>query len=182
MEKLIRCFIAIDFPKDIMNEIERVQKELGKKKIWQGKLTERTNLHLTLKFLGEIPESKLEEVKKKLAEIKIPQFHSYLGNLGVFTPSFIKIVWIHVISKEILELQKLVDEKLKDIFKPESRFMSHLTIARIKKVKDNKLFLEELGKIKAQNMRFKVDDFVLVKSELTEKGPIYTDLERFSLN
>lgn len=179
--KPVRCFIALDFTRDFRDEVERVQQELSKKKVWQGKLTERENLHLTLKFLGEIPEDKVEEVRKKLREIKMKKFDCYLGNLGVFTPSFIKIVWVHIIGKEVLELQKLIDEKLSDLFPKEKRFMSHLTVARVKIVKDNKLFLEELGKIKTQNLKFPVREFYLLKSELTEKGPIYSEIEKFSL-
>ncbi|MFH1711460.1 MAG: RNA 2',3'-cyclic phosphodiesterase [Nanoarchaeota archaeon] len=177
----MRCFIALDFTRDFRDEIERVQQELEKKKGWQGKLTERENLHLTLKFLGEIEDEKVEEVQKKLREIKMPDFSCYLGNLGVFTPSLIKIVWVHIIGKEVLELQKKIDEKLKDLFEPEKRFMSHLTIARVKFVKDKKILLGELGKIKTQNLKFPVREFYLMKSELTEKGPIYEELEKFSL-
>jgi len=181
----MRCFIALDFTRDFRDEIERVQKEL--EKLNQGsatpiiKLTERENLHLTLKFLGEIDNEKVGEVRKKLREVKTGDFSCYLGNLGVFTPTQIKIVWAHIIGKEILELQKKIDEKLKDLFVPEKRFMSHLTIARVKLVKDKKVFLEELGKIKTQNLKFPVRDFYLMKSELTEKGPIYEEIEKFSL-
>lgn len=177
----MRCFIALDFTRDFRDEIERVQEQLAGKKVWQGKLTERENLHLTLKFLGEIEENKVEEVKKRLREIKMKKFDCYIGNLGVFTPSFIKIVWAHIIGKEILELQKLIDEKLADLFPKEKRFMSHLTIARVKIVKDNKLFLEELGKIKTQNLKLPVREFYLMSSELTEKGPIYSEVEKFSM-
>ena len=177
----MRCFIALDFTRDFRDEIERVQKELEKKKVWGGKITERENLHLTLKFLGEIEESKAGEVRKKLREVKMKDFSCYLGNLGVFTPSQIKIVWAHIIGKEILELQKKIDDSLKDLFAPEKRFMSHLTIARVKLVKDKKLFLEDIGKIKTQNLKFPVREFYLMKSELTEKGPIYEEIEKFPL-
>ena len=178
---MTRCFIALDFTREFRDEIERVQQELWKKKTWQGKLTERENLHLTLKFLGEIPEERVEDVRKRLREIKTPKFSCYLGNLGVFTPLFVKIVWVHIIGKEVLELQKMIDEKLADLFPKERRFMSHLTIARVKIVKDNKLFLEELGKIKTRNLKLPVREFYLFSSELTEKGPIYSEIEKFSL-
>jgi len=51
--KLIRAFIAIDFPDEVVKEIARVQEVLGKRQ-FTGKMTEPENLHLTLKFLGEI--------------------------------------------------------------------------------------------------------------------------------
>lgn len=181
MENLTRCFIAIDFNKKVEDDVENIQKILLNKKIFHGKLTEKNNLHLTLKFLGEIDETKLEEVKKRLREIKFNKFKAYLGEIGFFSPSRVKIVWIHILSKQILELQKLIDEKLNNLFKKEERFMSHLTIARVKNIKDKKLFINEIKKIKTSNLEFDVNSFFLVKSELSEKGPIYTDIEKFPL-
>lgn len=183
--KVVRCFIAIDFPREIMDEIARVQEELGK--LNQGsaapimKLTEKENLHLTMKFLGEIEEEKIDEIRKKLREIKFQKFKCFLGELGVFSKSFIRIVWIHILGKEIEEMQKAVDEKLSSLFEKEERFMSHLTIARIKFVKDRKLFLEEIKKITVKKLEFPVSEFYLVKSELKPEGPVYTEIEKFSL-
>lgn len=182
-EPNVRCFIAINFPKEIKKEIERAQKEVELRKVlWGGKLTEPENLHLTLKFLGEIPESRVEEVRKRLRDIKMRRFNCYLGNLGVFTPSLIKIVWVHIIGKEVLELQAQIDKRLEDLFPKEKRFMSHLTIARIKKVMDNRIFMHELEKIKTQNIKFPVLSFSLMRSELTKEKPIYSEIEKFSLS
>lgn len=177
----MRCFIAINLPKEIRKEILRVQRELENKKVWQGKLTEEENLHLTLKFLGEIPEEKVEEVKKRLRDIKFPRLNVYLGNLGVFTKQQIKVVWVHIIGEELLGLQKWVDEVLWDLFPKEKRFMSHLTIARVKFAKDKKLFLEKLERIKTKNLNFKVNSFLLLKSDLKPLGPIYSELEEYPL-
>ena len=57
---LTRAFIAIEFPDEVVKEIARVQELVSKIK-FTGKLTELENLHLTLKFLGEISEEKVEE-------------------------------------------------------------------------------------------------------------------------
>jgi len=176
----IRCFIAIDLPREVIKEIERVQQELKKKNMFVGKLTEGENLHLTLKFLGEIDLKKIEEVKKKLQEIKCSKFMAYLGEIGVFSQNFIRIIWIHVLGKQILELQKEIDKKMSEIgFRIEERFMSHLTIARVKKVSDKRIFLDELKKINVQNLGFLVDKFYLIKSELKSEGSVYDVIEEF---
>jgi len=190
-DDLMRCFICIDLPKEISDEVVRVQTELQKKKIFTGKLVESENFHLSLKFLGEIEPEKVEKVKLKLKGIKFDKIGAALGESGVFNSNFIKIVWIHVLGKQIIELQKKIDEELKDLFSLDlhsellssqhHEFVSHLTIARVKKVKDRKIFLEELKKINIKNLTFEIDKFYLMESELTTHGPIYTILEEYPL-
>ncbi len=66
------CFISINIPEEISKEISKIQNELPN---FMGKKTELENLHLTLKFLGEIDEKKVEEVRKKLNEVKFRKFN-----------------------------------------------------------------------------------------------------------
>ena len=148
--EFVRCFIGIKFPEEILKEIEKIQKKLP---AFEGKTTKKEKLHLTLKFLGEIEQNKINETIERLKLMKFSQFESYLGEIGVFTPEFIKIIWIKVEGKELFELQKDVDEKLSGLFEKEKRFMSHLTIARVKSIRDKKKFLEELNKLKNTSCR-----------------------------
>ncbi len=181
MEKM-RCFVGINFPDNVVNEIRRVQGELDKKKGWRGKFVEGRNLHLTLKFLGEISQEGVAIVKNKLKRIEQQKFKAELGELGVFSPNFIRIVWIKIFGEGIFDLQKEVDGVLEGMFKPEERFMSHLTIARVKNVENRKLFLEELKKIKVERIGFDVKEFLLVKSTLKSEGPDYEVLGRYRLD
>jgi len=82
-EKKIRTFICIDFPDEVVKEVARVQEELGKIK-FTGKLTEIENLHLTLKFLGEIEPEKVEKVREVLIKIQFNELNLGLGKIGVF--------------------------------------------------------------------------------------------------
>jgi 2'-5' RNA ligase len=172
----MRTFISIDLPKEIISEIVNIQKSLPE---FLGKITESENIHLTLKFLGEIDDDKLEEVKKCLSNFKIKYLDVELTNLGVFSPNFIKIIWIKINGTE--DLQKQIDSSLVNLFKKEKQFMGHLTIARVKNVKDNQKFLSNLEKIKLPSLRFKINSFKLRKSTLTPKGPIYETLEEYFL-
>ena len=180
-EKLTRCFIALDLPCNVINEIANVQERIKKKKLFDGNLVENDNLHLTLKFLGEIDSGKIEEVEEKLKDIKFSDFEVRLGEIGVFSEKFVRIVWIKLDGKGVFELQKKIDEKLKDLFEPEKRFMSHITLARVKRVYDKNGFLEYLNKINVPKMSFNIDKFYLKKSELSETGSIYEDLEIYDL-
>ena len=214
---MTRAFIAIDLPFEATNEIERIAKLIWKKTLFSGKITESANLHLTLKFLGEISDEQVLEVKKRLSEIKFSEFSCEFGGVGVFNREFIRIIWIKLNgsqnsknfgtsktksfeSKGIWDLQKQIDEvlskpqtfalggkassdeKLLGLFEKEARFMSHITIARVKNVANKSGFLEYLKSVKPKNIKFNVCDFVLKKSELLPAGPVYSDIERYTAN
>jgi len=173
----IRTFISVDIPRRIQREIKKLQDELPG---FEGKRTELENLHLTLKFLGEVDEEKIEEIKKRLRDVKFEKFDTKIGGVGVFSPKFVKIVWVHL--KNCNRLQKVIDEALSGMFEKERRFMSHLTIARVKFLKNKNYFLGELDKIKIHpGLKFNVNNFELKKSTLTPEGPVYESLERYTL-
>jgi 2'-5' RNA ligase len=172
----MRVFISINFPQSIKKEIFEIQKHLPE---FEGKKTEFENLHLTLKFLGEIDEEMLKEIKERLKTIKAREFEASINGIGIFSPEFVRIIWLHLTNCE--GLQKEIDNCLNDLFAPEKRFMSHLTIARVKKIKDKKEFLNDILKIKINKSRFLVNKFYLMKSELKEKGPVYSVLGEFFL-
>ena len=177
--KLTRTFIAIDFPSEVIKEVARVQEVLGKQK-FTGKMTELENLHLTLKFLGEIDDEMLDKVKKKLAGIEFKEFDGKLCEVGCFGPrGEPRIVWIKVCGEGVWELQKKIDLALEGMFKKEERFMSHLTIARLKYVKDKKGFIEYVKNIGLKEIKFRINGFELKSSELRALGPVYTMIEKY---
>ena len=172
MEK--RCFISIELPENVKKEIKKIRDSLPE---FIGKNTEVQNLHLTLKFLGEIDNDKIEKVREKIRKIDFKKINCEIDEIGFFSPKFIKIIWIHLSGAE--ELQKSIDNSLLDLFEKEERFMSHITIARIKSVKNKKIFLEELKKIKFNKIDFPADRFYLMESELRKEGPEYKIIEFF---
>jgi len=169
----MRCFVSIDIPESIKKEILKIQEQLS---FFEGKITETNNLHLTLKFLGWIDDDTIIKVEKKLEKIKIKQFEIEIDSIGIFSD---RIIWLN--AKSCNDLQKEVDEKLQDLFEKENRFMGHLTIARIKNIKNKEKFKENLNKIKISEMKFIVKEFNLKKSKLTRKGPIYENLKIYPL-
>ena len=182
IENSIRAFICIDFPEEVVKEVARIQELLQKTK-FTGKTTELENLHLTLKFLGEVSEEKLKELKEKLSNIKFNKFESHLSEIGSFSHrKNPRIVWIKVSGKGIFELQSLIDYLLKESLEKEERFMSHLTIARIRYVKDKINFEKHIKTIKVKPLKFSVDSFKVKSSELKTLGPIYETIEEYQLS
>ncbi|MFW6233075.1 MAG: RNA 2',3'-cyclic phosphodiesterase, partial [Nanoarchaeota archaeon] len=166
MKSKKRCFVSVEPPAHIKKEILKIQKVLPK---FIGKSIELENLHLTLKFLSEIDEETILKVKKKLSEIKLNKIHCKINTLGVFSEKFVRIIWLKVQGVE--ELQKLIDEKLNEIgFEKENRFMSHLTIARVKIINNKKDFLKKLNKIDIPELEFNIKSFELKESILKPEG------------
>jgi len=170
----MRTFIAIDLPEKIKKEIVKIQEQLPE---FKGKITEKENLHLTLKFLGEVNEERLEEVKRKLKGIKLKQFETEIKDIGMFSE---RIIWLKMTNCN--ELQKEIDERLNYLFEEEKRFMGHLTIARVKELEDRKKFMIELRKMKIPEMKFTVKNFYLKKSKLGRPGPVYEDIKVYNLD
>ena len=173
----MRCFIGIDLPIVAVKEIQRIQKIL--KPNFAGKLTSGENLHLTLKFLGKIEDSVINDVKKRLSPIKHPPFELTIKDIGVFSQKFIKIIWVKVSD---VPLHPLVDNCLNEIFESENRFMGHITIARVKSLADKNSFLQLINKTRVNEISFMVRDFYLKESILTKNGPIYKDIDRYKLS
>ena len=181
-ENLTRCFIALDLPRNIINEMVGIQEIIKQKKLFDGNLVDSENLHLTLKFLGEIDKEKIEEVKKRLKKINFKEFETRLGEIGVFSSKYsgyIKVLWVELKGGGLFELHKKIDEALTGLFEPEQRFMAHITLARIKRVYDKNGFLDYISKIKLPEIKFKVDKFYLKTSELFEAGAVYEDIESY---
>ena len=177
----MRAFIAIEIPSEVKKIFLEVQNQLDKDK---AKLKITRDFHLTLKFLGEVDETKVEEIKKKLSEIKFDSFETSLTNIGVFPEEdYIRVIWIGLDDPKnaIKKLQQEIDEKLQKLgFKKDERFHPHVTLARVKFTKDKEGLLKNLKKIEFKKEPFKVNEFKLKKSTLTPKGSIYEDLGVFS--
>lgn len=172
----MRAFIALELPEEMKDEIVRLQNELEKSGLFLGKMTERENLHLTFKFLGEISEGQAEEVKEILGRIKFGRFSVKLSQAGVFDRSIIRIIWVALSGKELFDIQKKIDDKLKELFPKEERFMAHITIARPKNVPDKKKLIEKLESLKLNRESYAVGNVCFKKSELTKAGPVYENL------
>ena len=175
----MRLFVAIDF-----NELKNYFAELQKQLPQNAKLSMVKSFHLTLKFLGEIQPDKIDEIAENLRKIKFENFSVSLDSIGIFpTENYIRVIWVGLGPEEkVIELQKQIDESLKNLFKNEKDFKAHITLARVRYPSNKKSFVDEIKKIKVEGKEIKIKDFRLVKSTLTPQGPVYEDLETFYFN
>ena len=178
----MRTFIYIKLPTKILMQIKEIQEKLPE---FMGKKTELKNLHLTLKFLGEISSDKLKEIKLRLSDVKFNKFEAEIRDLGFFdnrkSDKFDRniILWLGIANCE--KIQEEVDRVLDGLYPKENRFMSHLTIARVKKIQDMNNFTENIKKINIPKMFFTVDKLYLMESILKKEGSEYKILEEYFL-
>ena len=178
---MVRCFIAIDVDdQGITEKILKLQEELNSLDM-KFKFVEPENIHLTLKFLGEITDSQVEKVKELLRDLKFSSFTLRFRGIGTFpNHSRPRVIWVGVSegATEFSELAKRVDASLRKLgFPPETRgFKPHLTIARVKRGGGTALSnliqaysLEDFGTLKVNSVKLK-------RSTLTPRGPVYTTL------
>ena len=167
-------------PNNVVKEVSRVQEQLRNKLQFVGKTTEPENLHLTLKFLGEINCETLEKVKEKLKNISFKSLNLKLGHVGAFSyKNMPRIIWIKVLG-DAAKVQKQVDECLKDIFPIGERFMSHLTIARVKYLEDIRHAKDYLKHLRLPEISWTENKIYLNESVLKITGPVYAALEEYS--
>jgi len=175
----MRCFIAIDLPDEIKSKLFHDFDNFKKRRLFLGKNTEKNNLHLTLKFLGDLTEEEIEKTENVLRKIKFPKFSCSLGKSGFFGhESRINVIWIALLSEKLIELEKEITNVLGN---PE-KFAPHITLSRIRKVFNKKKLAEAIQNFNFKNSGFEVKEFLLMKSELTKDGPKHKVLEKFPLN
>lgn len=171
----MRAFIAIEIPFDIRDKAVALQDELPSDGI---KPVEKKNIHITLRFLGDIDERKAAEIKDAISTIRFEPFAANCLGVGVFpNEDYIRIVLMGVESSGNLEkIAEELNDKLAGIGFAKEKFASHLTIARVKKKLDLKGFLSEHKNDFFGEFRISPTDVKLKKSQLTPRGPIYADL------
>ena len=180
----MRLFVGIRISEEIKKRLEQVEKEL-KEKIKEAKIVLPENLHLTLKFLGNVEDYRIEEINYKLEKIGeefIPFTMKCLG-MGAFpTERKIRVLWVGASAdKNLIKLNKRIEEELEKIgFLRENKFKEHITIARFKSIPSLKHLRDFIDKYRESEFgEFEVNEFELIKSDLTPEGPIYTTLKKF---
>ncbi|MCX6695911.1 MAG: RNA 2',3'-cyclic phosphodiesterase [Candidatus Altiarchaeota archaeon] len=179
----MRCFIAVECPLEVRERLSLVQKELSG--LGDMKLVEFDNMHLTLKFLGEVDAGKVSDVSDALKRVQNNQFTLNVRGIGVF-PSlgYVRVVWAGVEDNGLTaELAVRVDDALRPLgFPPEEKFHPHVTLARVRGVGDKRKVVEFIGgRSDSVFGSYIVGKFLLMESALSPKGPKYKKIAEFTL-
>lgn len=183
----MRCFIAIDMPEDIKASILNVIEKAGQK-VKGIRWVSAQNIHLTLKFLGDVKEELIHDIEKGLSSVCINHvpFTINIRGVGAF-PNFKypNVLWIGIDESE--ELKRLYEDIEEFMFelgfeKDDRRFSPHLTIGRVKDRKGIEQILKELYTFKDTFFgNIEVKEVLLMRSVLKPTGAEYSKIARFNL-
>ena len=168
-----RLFVAIDLPDPVKDRLTEMSRGVPGAK-WVG----RNQLHLTLRFIGEVEMPKFQEIKSALKGISAQPFSMTLQGVGRFPPKRApRVLWVGMAAQPALfQLQRDIERALNGIgFTPEARpFEAHITLARLKTPPPPDVverFLEQHADFKTEAIA--VDNFILYSSVLAPQGPTY---------
>jgi 2'-5' RNA ligase len=185
--EVIRTFLAIEIPRAVQEEVGKLQGTLraGRADV---KWVEPHNIHLTLKFLGNVPAERIEGVKS-VASYSLhnhSRFVLRLAGVGAFpNPRRARVVWIGVQkgAEEARAIQEALDQGLGGIgfAREERKFTPHITIGRVRTAKNLELLGQALTQAQFSSEEFSAARIILMRSDLKPTGPVYTPLGEFAL-
>ncbi len=179
--KTIRAFIAIPLPDSVKYWITGIQKQMKRSNI-QASWQKPENLHLTIKFLGQIRNDQIDQIKYCMSRVseQFLAFSLYGSGIGVF-PSvrFSRVLWTGI-GGQTEQLESLVTNLEQSLFtesgmkKEKKRFSAHLTLARMKySIPPRKMVSLMQAFENQQSDIFRVEKLYLIKSDLKSFGAVH---------
>ncbi len=185
VSEMMRSFIAFDLDNEsVLKRITDLQCSLARTGA-DLKLVEPKNIHITLRFLGNITPNMVEKVFEEMKKVQFTPFSVNLHGAGAFPDlRYPKVLWIGIAdgAEQLRSIFEQLEPRLRSLgFAPDSKgFSPHLTIARVKSGRNKTEIAEAVsenaeytfGIVNANCLRLK-------RSDLTPKGPIYSTLREF---
>ncbi len=193
-EKTIRAFLALALPDKIKEQIFSLYSPFKNKFKIKIKWIPVENLHITVKFLGNIQGKMLDKIIRSFQDLNLKlDINLILNSVGIFPPKGLpRVLWVsfqeHQNSSHLIDLNNKIEKELKIQGFPEEKrkFHPHVTIARLKL--KNKTHAEKFNRLfeilnsnfnNIEKKFFAVNKLTLFKSELAPKGAIHSKIEEF---
>ena len=176
---MLRLFVGIEFPPELKLRLSLLQTALpGARWIDPG------NLHLTLRFIGEITEDLAADVDEAMGRLRARRFTLRIAGTGIFGGNRPHTLWVGVErDPDLVRLHDKIEHALirAGIAPEPRRFAPHVTLARLRDPE-----LDKLGYFLAAHALFRadplpVDRFSLIASFPTKAGSVYEDQADYML-
>lgn len=188
-----RTFIAIELDDELKDKLGRLQDRLrAQLSPHSVRWVHPRGIHLTLKFLGDTPLEKVEEVQAALAQaaVEAGPFAFTVAGLGCFPNTRQpRVVWVGVqeLTGSLVRLRDAVEDRVAPLGFPTEgrRFSPHLTLGRVQR-RASKSEVRELGEVVAAHTTGVLDEMAVtavsyIKSDLRPSGAVYTTLAEVKL-
>ena len=185
-----RTFCAIELPLEVRAQLAKHAKQLRDAvPDTSASWSKPENVHLTLKFFGNIPTQNLAKISAAASRVanEFSPFQIRIGGTGVFPRrSRPQVLWIGVedASGRLSDLQQRLEEEFarEGLPKEDRGYRPHLTIARLRRPEDARQLAEAHIQTKFSFIEVRVNEFVLFRSQLSPKGSIYTVISKHGLS
>ena len=180
MAWLVRAFVALEIPGAVADSLAQAQKQMEATGA-DIKLVERENLHLNLKFLGELSREEVLEAKSRLAGLSLKGADFTVKGVGAFpTPVRPRVVWAGIAPGDeplVVPIATGVINALEGIGERDDRpFTPHITLARVRSPRNARELTDVLRRIAGLEFgTIALREIKLKSSRLTPSGPIYGD-------
>ena len=175
----MRLFVALPVPDAIAKGLMLLQGGVPGAR-WQS----REQLHLTLRFIGEVDGADVRAIDDALAGIDAPAFELQLHGVGQFGNKQPHTLWAAARENEMLEhLARKVDTAIRKVGQPQDahKFMPHVTLARLRHPDLDKIREWLSAHALFTSDQFAVDAFCLYSSKLTSDGSVYRVEQEYPL-
>jgi RNA 2',3'-cyclic 3'-phosphodiesterase len=180
----MRVFIAVDLPDQVRNnmgEVERDLKGVSNSARWVAP----ESIHVTLKFIGEIPEARVAAIDSALAAIQWPSFPVIVRGVGCFPNNHAaRVFWVGLESPALAGLAGEIDRRMQELgFEKEQRpFRPHLTLARARDMRIDRSLVVACERFLHHDFgSFEAERFHLFQSTLKPSGAVYNKLKQYPL-
>ena len=183
MSETIRSFIAFDIDSEqVLNRLTEAQKTILKIGA-DLKIVEPQNIHITLRFLGDVTPSMIDKIDKEMQRIVFKPFDVEIKGVGAFPNlKYARVIWAGIQGggEELSGIFAQLEPRLLSLgFAPDSKgFNPHLTIARVRSGRNKAELAKCVDEMSAFEFgRIRADCLKLKRSVLTPRGPIYSTLK-----
>lgn len=186
---MLRLFIGIELPLQIKHMLNDISETLKNRLDSTARWVAKDNIHLTLKFLGDTPEDKVDAIETAV-EVAVQEFRKFyftLGEMGAFPNARkARVTWVGIYhgAPELVELGKAIEISLEPLgYKPELKELKpHITLARLKVTKPVDEALSHIPPETFPGRVINVDGLTIFESHLKPTGAEYTTLRYVNLN
>jgi 2'-5' RNA ligase len=176
---MIRLFVAIALPDGVARGLLALQSGVP-----GARWSTLEQLHLTLRFIGEVVERDANAVDEALAGISAPRFALQLKAVGAFGGKSPRALWAGIAPNDgLIHLQRKIESAIQRLGFPaeERKFTPHVTLARLRAAPAGRVMDYLADHALYASSPFEVQEFVLFSSRLTSNGSIYVPEREYPL-